>query len=53
MTPPIPVPEITRMPAIKINLDVLESPLLQEFQLFEEILPFEEEVGRDNPFLPY
>lgn len=48
LPPPPPPP-----PEIKINFEVLESPILKEFQPFEEIPPFEEEIGRENPFLPY
>lgn len=51
-------------PAKKVELDfkILESPILQELRLFEEIKTYEEEisggeaiekVGRANPFLPY
>ena len=38
---------------IKINLQVLESPELENLLLFENTLPFEGEVGRENPFIPY
>jgi len=49
---------------IKINFNIFNNPLLSELQLFEEIPPFEqnvvtpveegiENVGRENPFLPY
>ena len=38
---------------IEINYKILEDSTLQGFQLFEEILPFEGETGRNNPFLPY
>lgn len=44
---PIPPPEI------KINFEILESPALNELQLYEEISPFEGEIGRENPFIPY
>lgn len=44
---PIPPPEI------KINFEILESPALGELQLYEEISPFEGEIGRENPFIPY
>lgn len=44
---------IQKSPEIKINLEILESPILKDFQPFEEIKPFEESVGRENPFLPY
>ncbi len=50
---------------IKINFDVFNSPLLQELQPLEQIVPFvenvttpaqegvSEKIGRENPFLPY
>jgi len=52
-------PVIYKPPKIEINLEVLRSPFLRESKLFEEIKPFEEiklpeeEIGRENPFLPY
>lgn len=49
------LPPIEKAPAkkIEINFETLKNPLLQELQTFEEIPPFEEEVGRENPFIPY
>jgi len=44
---PIPPPEI------KINFEILEDPALDEFRLYEIISPFEGEIGRENPFIPY
>ena len=43
------------IPRIKINFEVLENPILQEFQSFPEApsLPAPEQIGRENPFLPY
>jgi len=38
---------------IEINLEVLKSPAIQGLQPFDEIAPFEGEIGRENPFLPY
>lgn len=38
---------------IEIDFGVLESQALKELQPFEEILPFEGQVGRENPFIPY
>lgn len=48
-------PEITPVKPreIKINFEVLENPILEALQPFEEIPPFEEEVGRENPFILY
>lgn len=40
-------------PEIKINFEILESSALNELQLYEEISPFEGEIGRENPFIPY
>jgi len=51
-----PKPPITGVPLpreIKIKFEVLEIPILKEFQSFEEISPFEGEIGRENPFIPY
>lgn len=55
LTKPEPVlaPIILELPKIEINFGVLKSPILKEFQSFEEIKPFEEEIGRENPFEPY
>lgn len=44
----IPEPE-----RIEIDSKFLESPEIEELILFEEIPPFEGEIGRDNPFIPY
>lgn len=38
---------------IEINFEVLKNSILQEFVPFDEILPLEGEVGRENPFVPY
>lgn len=38
---------------IKVNFEVLKNPFLKEFNIFEQIPPFEGDVGRENPFLPY
>lgn len=50
---PVLVPIISEPPKIEINFGVLESPILKELQVFEEIKSFEEQVGRENPFVPY
>ena len=50
---PVLVPIISEPPKIEINFGVLKSPILKELQPFEEINPFEEEIGRENPFTPY
>lgn len=46
-------PQPVQPPEIKINFEILKNPVLDELQLFEGISPFEEEIGRDNPFIPY
>jgi len=45
----VPVPP----PEIKINFEILKNPILEQFELFEIISPFEETIGRENPFTPY
>jgi len=51
--PKIPPPQPVQPAEIKINFEILKNPILDELQLFEEISPFEEEIGRENPFTPY
>jgi uncharacterized protein (DUF58 family) len=46
-------PEIYKPPKIEINLNVLKSSFLKGLLPFEEIKPFEDKTGRENPFLPY
>ena len=51
-----PPPPLTPAPAhleIKIDWGTLKDPQLETLQMFEEVLPFEDEVGRENPFVPY
>lgn len=40
---------------IKINFEILENPFLKELRPFEKVapFPFEDGIGRENPFLPY
>lgn len=40
-------------PKIEIDFRVLESQALKELEPFEKIEPFEDQIGRENPFLPY
>ena len=49
------IPEEGLKPAKKIEIDfqALKSPELEELQPFEKIPSFEEEIGRENPFVPY
>ena len=51
--PPLVKKEIPVVKKIVIDFTVLENPLLKELQVFEEIKPFEETLGRKTPFLPY
>ena len=36
---------------VNINFTFLESPVFDELRTFEEIQPFEGEVGQTNPFI--
>ncbi len=47
------VPPLIGVKEIKIDFSVLENPFLQQLQPFEQVSPFEGEIGRENPFLPY
>ena len=49
------LPYVTQLTPREINIDLttLENPQITELQAFEEILPFEDEIGRTNPFIPY
>lgn len=46
-------PSTPKEKKVEINLEILKKPVLQELQPFEEIPPFEGDIGRENPFLPY
>ena len=48
-SPVVVVPE----KEVKINFEILESPLLKNLQPFQEIPAFEGNLGRENPFKPY
>lgn len=37
----------------EINFEALKNPLLEEFQPFKDIEPFDGEVGRQNPFISF
>jgi len=53
-TIPISVEPIRRFPKkVEINLQLLENPIFQILQPFEAISLPEEELGRENPFIPY
>jgi hypothetical protein len=52
--PELPPPVEPQKPEkIDINFQFLESPALKELQPFEEIPSPPEEIGRENPFIPY
>ena len=38
---------------IEIDFTILENNNLKDLEPFEEIKPFEDKIGRENPFLPY
>ena len=51
---PIPPPHSPpEEKTIEINLKALENPNVKNLKEFEEIVPYEGKVGRENPFLPY
>lgn len=51
--PVVPSSQFFTFPQLRINWSLLESLQLEKLQPFEEIKPFEKEIGRKNPFLPY
>ena len=51
--PALPVSKPTPPAEIKINFEILKNPILEKLQPFEKIPPFEEGIGRENPFTPY
>jgi len=40
-------------PRIEIDFEVLRDPFLEVLQPLEPFPPFEEEAGRENPFVPF
>ncbi len=48
-----PIELIVEVVYPEINFNILESQLLQTLSPFIRISPFEEEIGRENPFIPY
>jgi uncharacterized membrane protein len=42
-----------QLPKVEIDYNLLTNPFLKELRLSEEINPFEVELVRENPFLPY
>jgi len=60
--PVSPAGVLKQVKKVEIDFKILENPILQELQPFEEIKTYEEEisggeaiekVGRENPFTPY
>jgi hypothetical protein len=51
----LPVQPVETPPKkVEINFQVLENPLLKELEFYEKIEQIKpEELGRENPFLPY
>lgn len=45
----VKVPELKQ---VEIDFGVLENPKLKILKDFEKIKPFEEKIGRENPFQP-
>jgi len=46
------IPSLTPQKII-IDWPTLKDPQIEKLQAFESIPPFEGEIGRDNPFVPY
>jgi len=54
ISPSLPAPPPPPKPKkVEINFEALKKETTKDLRLFEEITPFEEEIGRENPFLPY
>ena len=45
--------EIVAPQKIEINLEILNSPVLDDLRSFEKSPGFTGKVGRENPFIPY
>lgn len=50
---PEPVVEPLIKQKIEIDFDVLRDPIFEQLIPFEQIPVFEEEIGRENPFIPF
>jgi len=51
---PLMPTEVLQPKQIEINFEILRSPQLEMLEPFQSIIPSEEEeIGRENPFLPY
>ncbi len=51
--PVTPVASLLAPEKITIDWQILEDPRVAALQTFEQILPFEDKVGRENPFILY
>ncbi len=50
----VPVQEEIEEPRlVEIDFSVLKSPQVKELQPLEQILFVQEEIGRENPFIPF
>jgi len=47
---PLPVIEFEK---VEVDWQLLKDPELERLKIFKEIPLYEEEIGRENPFLPY
>ena len=49
------LPYVVPLTPREVNIDwpTLKNPQIEGLQAFEQILPFEGQVGRENPFIPY
>ena len=45
--------EAKKTPEIKVNFDFLKNQSLKDLSPFEKVPEFQEQVGRENPFIPY
>ncbi len=50
---PLASPTVYEQPEIEINFEVINSSFIKELLPFEEIKPFDAQIGRENPFEPY
>jgi len=50
---PASAPAVYAIPKIGIDRQLLDILRAKNFGVFEEIVPFEKEFGRKNPFIPF
>lgn len=46
-------PVVSSFRKVEIDFTILESQDVKDLESFEEIKPFEDKLGRENPFVPY